>query len=187
MTGNSICRRVRRWLPLWVGGDLTGESAQLAELHVRTCPRCAALHTSFRGSRTALRSLLPQPEEDGWTELAWKGDPPRFPARRQPPRRGRLRGAAAVLLLLGATCAAALLSHPRRGPSPSPEKAADVQRDATPEPIRIASTEAAPGISHPGAGGAAPAALWSDGTSEDVSSPMTTSSGGSGDVPGSNP
>lgn len=53
------CGRVRRLLPLYVGGDLDARAARAVFDHVRACADCAALDAAFDSSRRLLGELAP--------------------------------------------------------------------------------------------------------------------------------
>jgi hypothetical protein len=53
------CGRVRRLLPLYVGGDLGARDARAVFDHVRACADCAALDAAFDSSRSLLGEFSP--------------------------------------------------------------------------------------------------------------------------------
>jgi hypothetical protein len=111
------CRRVRRLLPLFVGGDLGDEQVRFVESHVEECDACAAELSVYERSRQSLFALKATPREpapDLWPAIRL-----RIGASRPAKRRFPLRAAAAILLAAGAGLA--LLFGPGEGPTPTPQ------------------------------------------------------------------
>lgn len=65
------CLRVRRQLPLWVGGDLTDRDSKRVERHVRDCPECHERSKALGRAREALVGCAEEVNVDGslWPEV----------------------------------------------------------------------------------------------------------------------
>lgn len=95
------CRRYRRQLPLWVGGDLDDRLALRIRLHVKNCTGCASAADALRRARRPLEqsAVQPLPVEHAslWPEL-------RPLCRTERPQHSDLRGWIPTLSL-AAACA----------------------------------------------------------------------------------
>jgi anti-sigma factor RsiW len=58
------CTRVRRLMPLYVGGDLDAEKARAVFEHLRSCAGCAAAEAAVDSNRRMVRTLEPPDFED---------------------------------------------------------------------------------------------------------------------------
>ncbi len=120
------CRRVRRRLPLLVGGDLTGREQLQVEAHVASCERCRQELCQFEQSAAALQALA---ESDA--ALAIPSVLPELRRRLATPRPSSIRRehsfSAAALALLGSLSVTAIVvgtmlvqwAPPGRGNGPS--------------------------------------------------------------------
>ena len=108
------CRRVRRFLPPFVGEDLPSSLGARIREHLRDCHPCARAFAADREARTALREGLrsPEPPADLWdrieTGLLAEGRSRRF----FPPRIAPRSVAAAGVFLAVALAGTYLLSRP---------------------------------------------------------------------------
>lgn len=128
------CRRARRLLPLFVGGDLEEEQAANVERHVSGCEGCASELAAYERSRQSLFALKSTPR--GPAPDLWPAIRLRIGATRPVRRTFPLRAAAAVLLAAGAGLAL-LFSGPADSPLPTPPE----------QPIAKEIPPAAPGVS----------------------------------------
>jgi anti-sigma factor RsiW len=99
------CRRYRRHLPLWVGGDLDERLALRLRLHVKNCPSCAAAARALRRARSSLEQAagepVPMKQQSLWPQL-------RPLCRAEKPQRVDPRGWLPTLSL-AAACASVLV------------------------------------------------------------------------------
>ncbi len=101
------CRKLRRWLPLYVGGELRPRRSLRLEAHLRRCAYCRRETESFRKDLEAVRNELSSPPYV-WREPAWRraviqaaGSRSSRPVARRPVPR-RIVWAYALLALLAA-------------------------------------------------------------------------------------
>ena len=109
------CRRVRRLLALFVGGDLSPRSTDAVELHLSNCADCHAEHETLEESRRALFCLkgpADGPAPDLWPELRSRLARERSRDRRRLP----VRIAFAALILAMIAGVAVLLNPEPSGP-----------------------------------------------------------------------
>ena len=114
------CRRVRRLLPLMVGGDLAERPADRVMSHLDSCGSCSLEQTRYEESRKVLFRLKQTsrgPVPDLWPEVRRRIEVLPVPARRFP-----LRAVAAALLVAatGTTLALTLLPDSPETPKPGP-------------------------------------------------------------------
>ncbi|MFC2156396.1 anti-sigma factor family protein [Acidobacteriota bacterium] len=67
---NSKCRRVRKWLPLYIGEELAPGRLRATALHLQTCRECAAELESYRVTLDRAKTLLSQ-DNEVWEESDW--------------------------------------------------------------------------------------------------------------------
>jgi hypothetical protein len=101
------CRRARKMIPLYAGGELSGAKVRRLERHLASCSDCRRMLAEFRAALAELRTAARR-DELGWPEAEWKSlmtrittQPP--PRRLSPlemiPKRAWAYGTAAILLL----------------------------------------------------------------------------------------
>ena len=67
---NSKCRRVKKWLPLYVGEELGPGKLRAIGLHLQTCKECADELESYRVALNRAKTWLSQDTEE-WEESDW--------------------------------------------------------------------------------------------------------------------
>jgi anti-sigma factor RsiW len=137
------CRRYRRQLPLWIGGDLEERLALRVRLHVRNCPACAAAAEALRRAHGAVEQAASEPvpvEGDSlWPQI-------RPLCRAESPRRSDVRGwlpavslAAACVAVVAAVAVLPSVPPPVVVDAPGPSAQAGVSGsfgfDSTDRPI----------------------------------------------------
>ncbi len=119
------CRRVRRLVALWVGGDLAPRRVRRIEAHVAGCEACRLLAGRLRAGRDALAGFVEEPPDRVALRTVRQRVMARLDAAQADPAAGRTRpwrpaigwkpALGAALLALGAA-AVVLVQRATRGP-----------------------------------------------------------------------
>ena len=65
------CKKVRRWLPLMAGSDLSASKAEAAQAHLAECPECQREYDAFILSIEKMKEWL-KTDRNEWDETEWK-------------------------------------------------------------------------------------------------------------------
>ncbi len=65
------CKKIRRWLPLMVGGDLSASKAEAVRSHLIKCPECQQEHDAYVLSIEKTKEWLEKDRQD-WEEREWQ-------------------------------------------------------------------------------------------------------------------
>ncbi len=79
------CRRIRKSMPLYVGGEISDGRARQSERHLEACSDCREMAREFQSALAGLRSAARLDERD-WPEAEWKTLMARI-VKQPPPRR----------------------------------------------------------------------------------------------------
>jgi len=66
------CSRVRKWIPLYAGADLSARKARRLEMHLERCADCGREIEEFRAALDGIRAVAGRETLD-WPEAEWKG------------------------------------------------------------------------------------------------------------------
>lgn len=106
------CRKAKKLIPLYAGGDLRPRLARAVRAHVDTCPDCSGELGEYRESLSRLKAAAKAESVPDWSEGEWRALAARFKpaaaATRRPAFLARPRWAAASVL--GAFLGLAVLS-----------------------------------------------------------------------------
>lgn len=86
------CSRVRRWIPLYAGADLSARKARRLEKHLDGCTDCGRETEELRAALDGLRAVAGRETLD-WPEAEWKGLMARVQAEKPDRRPVTLPGA----------------------------------------------------------------------------------------------
>jgi len=86
------CSRVRGWLPLYAGADLSVIKARRLEKHLDRCADCRTKLKELRAALDGIRAVADSEVID-WPEAEWKGLMVRVKSENLEPRRGSPFGA----------------------------------------------------------------------------------------------
>lgn len=65
------CKRIRRWLPLMVGSDLSASKVEAVKSHLVKCPGCQQEYDAYVLSLEKTKEWLEKDRQD-WEEREWK-------------------------------------------------------------------------------------------------------------------
>jgi hypothetical protein len=125
------CRKARKALPLFAGGDLPAQRASRIEVHVASCPSCRRELEEFRAALGRARSAARAEKTGDWGEAEWTALMGRITARRPAAGtaavagRGRWKWAAGLATIVLLAALAILLKDSlfrggRMAPAPGP-------------------------------------------------------------------
>lgn len=128
------CRKVRRWLPLYIGRELSPRKIRVVTEHLKTCRDCRRECSHLDSAVDQTRHWLQQ-QDQGWCEAAWQQALKRaIPEKPEPGRALRpwpFKPAVAYALMVCLAAALTLLIvRPAFIPSGSPREitqAVDIQ------------------------------------------------------------
>lgn len=66
------CSRVRRWIPLYAGADLSARKVRRLEKHLERCTGCGREIEELRAALDGIRDVAGRETLD-WPETEWKG------------------------------------------------------------------------------------------------------------------
>lgn len=116
------CRKAKKLMPLYAGGDLRPRLMTAVRAHVDSCPACWQELAEYRESLSRLKTAAKAESVPDWSEAGWRALAARFkPAAtetRRPDFLGRPRWAAASVLggFLGLAALAMLFKDGDLGP-----------------------------------------------------------------------
>jgi len=147
------CSRVRKWIPLYAGADLSARKARRLEMHLERCADCGRALEELRAALDGIRAIAGRETLD-WPEAEWKGLMARVKSEKPGPRpvspigaipRKAWAYAFAIVLVLGI---AALILRSILSPPAAPLLSEIVT--ATPaQPSRSLKTDEAPSFRYP--------------------------------------
>jgi hypothetical protein len=79
------CSRVRRWIPLYAGADLSARKARRLEKHLERCTDCGREIEELRAALDGIRAIAGRETLD-WPEAEWKGLMARVKSEKPAPR-----------------------------------------------------------------------------------------------------
>jgi hypothetical protein len=147
------CSRIRKWIPLYSGTDLSARKARRLEKHLETCSDCGRELEEIRTALDGIRAVAGRETLD-WPEAGWKALMARVKSEKPGPRPVSPLGAIprkawaygfAIILLLGS---AALILRNVLSPPGAPLPSEIIT--ATPaQPSRALKTDEALPMSNP--------------------------------------
>ena len=79
------CSRARKWIPLYVGSDLSARKTRPLEKHLERCPDCSAELKELKTALASVQAIANQGILD-WPEAEWKGLMARVQSEKSGPR-----------------------------------------------------------------------------------------------------
>ena len=87
------CSRVRKWIPLYAGADLSARKFRHLEKHLEGCAHCRTEVEEHKAALAGFQTLADRETLD-WPDAEWKALMARVKSEMPGPRRGSLMGAA---------------------------------------------------------------------------------------------
>jgi len=147
------CSRVRRWIPLYAGADLSARKARRLEKHLDGCTDCGTELKELKAALANVRAIADQGILD-WPEAEWKGlmarvksekpGPLPVPSLGAIPRKAWAYGVAIILVAGIATLILRSILSPPAAPLRT-----EIIASTPAQPSRSLKTDEAPSLRYP--------------------------------------